>query len=330
MDTGTKGRILFLERLFLEHTDDDNVFSTEDLIRIYEESGYKANRHTIKADVDALNASGTEIISEREGGGKTYYHVGTRLFELAELKMLVDAVSSSRFITKAKSDTLIKKLTELTNEQNRPSLIAKIYTADQIKTTNPVVFQTVDTICKAIDAGKKISFHYYSYTPEKQRVFKNEGREYIVSPYALIWNDDRYYLAAQYKQEGSVVTFRIDRIHGVEVLNELAVRDDSFNPSEYASKTVMMYDGGITEQEVVLSCDNKLMQNVVDKFGEEIETDILNEDTFSAKVVVRPSRTFFSWVFGFCGGIRILEPASVREEYEQLLQDVLGKQTVKQ
>lgn len=329
-ENSTKGRILFLRQYLLDYTDDDHAVSTEDLIRIYEESDYKANRHTIKDDMDALAASGTEIISEREGGGKTYYHVGARLFELAELKMLVDAVSSSRFITKAKSDTLIKKLTELTNEQNRPSLTAKIYTADQIKTTNPVVFQTVDTICKAIDAGKKISFHYYSYTPEKQRVFKNDGKEYVVSPYALIWNDDRYYLAAQYKQEGAVVTFRIDRIHGVEILEEAAIRDDSFIPSEYASKTVMMYDGGIAEQEVVLSCDNKLMQNVVDKFGEEIETDILNEDTFSAKVVVRPSRTFFSWIFGFCGGIRILEPASVREEYEQLLQDVLEKQTGKQ
>ena len=330
MDVGTKGRILFLEKYLLNHTDDDYAVSTEDLIRICEENGYKANRHTIKDDIDTLNTSGTEIISEREGGGKTYYHVGTRLFELAELKMLVDAVSSSRFITKAKSDTLIKKLTELTNEQNRLSLIAKIYTADQIKTTNPVVFQTVDTICKAIDAGKKISFHYYSYTPDKRRVFKNEGKEYIVSPYALIWNDDRYYLAAQYKQEGSVITFRIDRIHGVEILEAAAVKDDSFNPSEYASKTVMMYDGGIAEQEVMLSCDNKLMQNVVDKFGEEIETDILDEDTFSARVVVRPSRTFYSWVFGFCGGIRILEPTSVRGEYEQLLRDVLEKQSSKQ
>ena len=330
MDSGTKGRILFLERYLLDHTDDDHAVSTEDLIRIYEENGYKANRHTIKDDVDALNASGTEIISEKKGCGKTYYHIGARLFELAELKMLVDAVSSSRFITKAKSDTLIKKLTELTNEQNRLSLTAKVFTADQIKTTNPVVFQTVDTIYRAIDVGKKISFHYYFYTPDKQRVFKNEGKEYVVSPYALIWNDDRYYLAAQYKQEGSVVTFRIDRIHGVEILDEAAILDDNFNPSEYASKTVMMYDGGIAEQEVVLSCDNKLMQNVVDKFGEEIETDILNGDIFSAKVVGRPSRTFFSWVFGFCGGIRILEPASVREEYEQLLQDVLEKQTGKQ
>ena len=214
MDMGTKGRILFLERYLLDYTDDEHSVSIENLIHNYEENGYKANRHTIKDDINTLNASGTEIISEREGGSKAYYHVGARLFELAELKMLVDAVSSSRFITKAKSDTLIKKLTELTNKQNRPALTAKIFTANQIKTTNPVVFQTVDTICKAIDASQKISFRYYFYTPEKQRVFKNEGKEYVVSPLALIWNDDRYYLAAQNKEMGSIVTFRIDRIHG--------------------------------------------------------------------------------------------------------------------
>ena len=312
--------------VFLDHTDDENCVSTEDLIRIYEENGFKANRHTIKDNIDTLDANGIEIICERKGSGKTYYHVGARLFELAELKMLVDAVSSSRFITKSKSDTLIKKLTELTNKQNRTSLTASIITAYHIKTTNPVVFQTVDTVYRAIDSGKKISFHYYCFTPEKRRVFKNEGREYVVSPYALIWNDDRYYLVAKYKQEESVVTFRIDRIHGVVILDESATKDDGFNPSEYARKTVMMYDGGVSEQEVVLSCDNELMQDVVDKFGEEIETDILNDDAFSAKVVVRPSRTFFCWVFGFCGGIRILKPQSVRNQYESLLREVLTMQ----
>ncbi len=326
MDTGTKGRILFLERYMLDHTDDENSVSTEELIRIYEENGYKANRHTIKDDIDILNQSGTEIISERMGSGKIQYHIGARLFELAELRMLVDAVSASQFITKAKSDTLIEKLGKLTNEQNRSSLSAKMFTAEQIKTTNPTVFQTIDTICRAIDAKRKISFRYFSYTPEKQRVLKNEGKEFIVSPYALLWNDDRYYLAAQYKQEGTVITFRIDRIHHVEITEEEAARDKGFDPSEYASKTVMMYDGGIDDQSVVLACENRYMQNVVDKFGEEIETDIINAETFSARIIVRPNRTFFSWVFGFCGGIRILEPPGVKEDYERLLEDVLKKQ----
>lgn len=324
-NTNNKGRILFLRQFMFENTDDEHSVSTDNMIRLYEEHGYKANRHTIKDDIDVLNGYGVEIIGERQGNGKAY-HIGTRLFELAELKMLVDAVSSSQFITKAKSDTLIEKLGQLTNAQNRPSLAAKIFTADQIKTTNPRVFQTVDTVCRAIDAGKKISFHYITYTPDKQRVLREEGRQYIVSPYALIWNDDRYYLAAQYKKEGSVITFRIDRFHDVEILEEDAVIDENFNPSDYASKTILMYDAGLQEQQVVLSCENRLMQNVVDKFGEDIATDVIDESHFVAKVLVRPSRTFYSWVFGFCGGIRIKSPQAVRIEYEALLEDVLRSQ----
>lgn len=125
---------------------------------------------------------------------------------------------------------------------------------------------------------------------------------------------------------GKIITFRIDRIHHVEITNEVTVRDKDFDPSEYASKTVMMYDGGVSEQSVVIACDNQYMQNVVDKFGEEIETDIINAETFSARIIVRPNRTFFSWVFGFCGGIRIIEPPGVKEDYERLLEDVLKKQ----
>ncbi len=329
INTGNKGRVLFLQQYMLEHTDDEHSVNTEELIRIYEEHGYKANRHTIRDDIAVLNEYGVEIIGERQGNGKVY-HIGSRLFELAELRMLVDAVSSSRFITKNKSDILIEKLTKLTNEENRPSLTAKIFTADQIKTTNPRVFLTIDIICRAITAGKKISFHYIAYTPQKQRVLRDEGRQYTVSPFALIWNDDRYYLAAQYKQENSVVTFRIDRINDVEILEENAIRGDSFNPSEYASKTLLMYDDGVSEQTVTLLSENKLMQNVIDKFGEEIETNIVDDEHFSAKVTVRPSRTFFSWVFGFCGGIRILSPQSVRRDYEELLRRVLSEQMEKE
>ena len=148
----TKGRILFLERYMLELTDDEHSITTDDLIRIYEENGYKANRNTIRDDVTVLNAAGIEILSERVGNGKIY-HIGARLVEHAELKMLVDAVSSSRFITMGKSEMLISKLAKLTNEQNRAALTARIFTADRIKTSNTVVFHTTDTICRAMEDG---------------------------------------------------------------------------------------------------------------------------------------------------------------------------------
>jgi len=321
----TKGRILFLERYLLDHTDDENSVTMEDLIHIYEENGYKANRHTISDDIATLNEYGIEIIGERRGNGNAY-HIGTRLFELAELKMLIDAVSSSRFLTKTKSDLLIEKITTLTNEENRSSLTAKIFTADQIKTSNTAVFIATDIICKAIEAEKKVQFHYVDYTPEKQKVLRNDGQLYSVSPYALIWNDDRYYLAAQYKQEDAVVTFRVDRMCDVDISEEDTANAESFNPSEYVRKTVLMFDDGLEEQEVVLCCENKLMQNVIDRFGEEIETTRIDESSFRAKVRVRPSRTFFSWVFGFCGGILIAEPEAVREDYEKQLRNVIYRQ----
>lgn len=159
--TGTKGRLLFLQKYMLEHTDDNHVVTTEDLLKIYQENGYKCQRTTIPDDFAALINAGMDIIIEQVSRNETSmnaYHIGSRLFELPELKMLVDAVSSSRFITAEKSEVLISKLTQLTNIENRKSLTAKIYTADRLKTSNTNVLVNIDVIEKAIDARKRFHF----------------------------------------------------------------------------------------------------------------------------------------------------------------------------
>ena len=320
-----KGKLLFLERFFLEHTDDEHPISTKDLMQIYKDHGFKANRNTIHDDVEILNEAGLDIMSERVGKGKGY-HVGKRLFDLADLKMLVDAVSSSRFITIGKSEELIGKLSKLTSEQNRAALTAKIFTADRIKTGNTTVPITTDVICKAIEAGKKIRFHYWNYNPKKEHILRHDGDWYIASPYALIWDDQRYYCAAYSDSRKKVVTFRIDRMCDVGVLEEPAVEDGDFNAAEYANSTFKMIDEGMDETLVTLICDNPFMQNVVDRFGEEIETGVIDENCFRASVTVRPSKTFFSWVVGFCGGIRIADPADVKERFEDTLRGILERQ----
>lgn len=320
-----KGRLLFLERYLLNHTDDDHPITTAELIKVYEEDGFKANRDTIRDDIDILNASGVEVLSSRIGRGKGY-HIGARLFELAELRMLVDAVSSSRFITLGKSERLIEQITKLTNEQNRPALTAKIYTADRIKSGNTSVFFSTDIICKAIDEERKIRFHYWNYNPQKEHVLRRDGEWLVASPYALIWDDQRYYLAAYSDYREKVVTFRVDRMCDVEVMDEAAVKDEGFNAAEFANSTFKMIDEGLSEVEVTLLCDNEFMQNVVDRFGEGIETEIVDNDTFRASVTVRPSKTFFSWVVGFCGGIRITGPEEVKERFEETLRGILEKQ----
>ena len=182
---GTKNRLLFLLQYMLDHSDEHNCVTTEDLLLLYAENGFNGNRNTIRDDIAALNDAGFEIAADIRHNKRAYYIIGRR-FELSELKMLVDAVSSCRFITKGKSEALIEKLTLMTNVENRPSLTAKVFTTERIKTTNPTVSQTMDMIRIAIDKGKKVSFHYIDYTPKKERVLRRGGQLYVVSPYAFI------------------------------------------------------------------------------------------------------------------------------------------------
>ena len=172
---GTKNRLLFLLQYLLEHTDDAHTISADKLMKIYEDNGFKGSRNTIRDDIAALNEAGFEIAGDIRHGKRVYYVIDRR-FELSELKMLVDAMSSCRFITKTKSEALIEKLTMMTNEANRPSLTAKVFTTDRIKTSNPTVSQTMDKIRIAIDERKKISFHYIDYTPEKKRILRRGGQ----------------------------------------------------------------------------------------------------------------------------------------------------------
>ena len=187
---GNKNRLLFLLQHMLDHSDEHNCVTTDDLLLLYAENGFNGNRNTIRDDIAALNDAGFEIAADIRHNKRAYYIIGRR-FELSELKMLVDAVSSCRFITKGKSEALIEKLTLMTNAENRPSLTAKVFTTERIKTTNPTVSQTMDMIRIAIDKGQKVSFHYIDYTPKKERVLRRGGQLYVVSPYAFISNTNR-------------------------------------------------------------------------------------------------------------------------------------------
>ncbi len=328
--SGSKGRVLFLQKYLEEHTDDDHFITTEELINLYEKNGYKAQRQTIADDVAVLISSGFEVIVNQIARNKTKtnaYHIGARLFELPELKLLVDAVSSSRFITAEKSELLISKLSQLTNEENRDGLVARIYTGDRLKTTNPNVLVNIDTIYNAIRDKKKITFHYWDYAPNKEKVLKHDGEDYVASPYVLIWNDDRYYVPCFSDKHQNTVKFRVDRMCDVQILNEEAYIDPNFNVAEYSKKVIKMYDDNLPEKNVTLRCKNELMRNVLDRFGEDIKTTIVDEESFRARVTVVPSSTFFGWVLYYKGGILIEKPAEVKRNYEEMLSVILGKQS---
>ncbi len=320
-----KGRLLFLEHYLQDHTDDEHTISTDELIALYLEHGFKANRNTIRDDIEILLSYGIDVIKTYKGKTRAYY-LGNRIFDLAEVKTLVDAVSSSRFITSQKSEELIQKLTLLTSVHNRDNLAHSAFVADRIKTVTPSVFIFIDKIDEAIGKCKKISFQYIDYLPDKTEILRHDGKVYVVSPQAFLWNDDRYYVLSYSEEKGCIVPFRVDRMRNVEMLPDDAVIDPNFNPSEYCRSVLKMYDGAAPEQEVVLVADNKHMISVIDRFGLDIETEVLDDDHFKAVVSICPSSTFFAWVFQFCGEIRIAGPTDVREKYKGLLSKVTSEQ----
>ena len=318
----TKSRLLFLQNYLFENTDDNHSISTNDLIAVLEANGFKANRKTVKDDVEMLIDADYDILIDKDGKSNSY-HYGSRTFQLPELKMLVDAVSSSRFISAEKSDVLIQKLTSLASKYEAQELTAKVFTADRIKADNGKIFLITDIVSRAIEQSRKISFQYYDYLPTKEKVLRNDGEVYIISPYALIWSEDRYYLVGYSDKRETLTPFRVDRMTVPEILEEDAVENTSFNPADFTNKVIQMYSG--TEQTVTLRCENDTMRSVIDKFGDNIRVNIVDDQHFTAQVQVQTSQTFYAWVFTFAGEIEITEPESVRSEYLAMARKVIGQ-----
>ena len=244
------------------------------------------------------------------------YFIGSRLFELPELKLLVDAVESSRFITPKKSEELIGKLGQLASSHQASQLNRHIYMDGTSKPENEAIYYIVDTLQTAIQAKRQVSFQYYEYLPTKEKVLKHDGYRYQFSPYALIWSRDYYYVVGWLEKHGKLAQFRVDRMTAMEPLALPAVQTPDFDPAEYIQKVFGMYPDDL--QTVTLLCENHLMRSVIDRFGESVQTETADEGHFRATVELAPSPPFFAWVFTFCGKIRITGPDHVLREMRDM------------
>jgi len=312
-----KSRILFLERYLYEYTDDDHALTTQELIDILHENGFKANRVTLKNDIESLIEAGYDIITEKSGKANTY-HYGTREFDYAQLQMLTDAVSSARFLTEKKSRELIDKIASICGKRQKEQLTARVYSINHVKADNSNVFIISDIITEAINRNRKISFQYYDYNGMKEKILRNGGEVYLVSPYAMVWNDDRYYLIAYSDKHKKPVSFRVDRMCLPEITTMERYSEPNFSVEEYVKTSFKMYSGHC--RKVILKCETRLMQNVIDRFGEGFPVQkTVEAGFFQAKVSVEISPPFYAWVFQFDGGIRILAPEDIRNEYDKML-----------
>ena len=315
-DNIMKKRLLMLIKLLQDHTDEDHPVSTRDIMAYYKENGMSSDRKTLDADIKLLQEQGFDLIKIKSSPNK--YYIASREFELPELKLLIDAVQSSRFITEKKSRELSKKLAGLASAEQAKELDRHTGVNGRAKSTNEQQLYTVDTITKAINEKKKIRYQYQEYDGKKRKILRNDGEVYVLSPYMLYWNEDFYYVVGYSGKRECITAFRVDRIVNIEILDEKAVKKPKgFKVSDYSSSIFGMYSG--PEAEVELECCNDLMKYIIDRFGEKIKVRPTENGTFLTTVTVELSPVFYGWVFQFGGGIRIINPTNAIKEFDAML-----------
>jgi len=316
----TKKRLLLILELLYRTTDEENPASTIDIVEYLDEKGFTIDRKTLKSDIALLLDMDYDIVTIKSSPNKYFW--GDRTFEIPELKMLIDAVSSSRFITKRKSDELIKKIASLAGEAQYDNMKRHIVATSRAKSDNKKIYYIVDAITDAINQKKKIQFKYTEYNADREKVFRHDGEVYTLSPYVLYWNEDYYYVVGYYDKRDMVAAFRVDRLHNPKVIEERAVpKPKDFNVDDYANKIFKMFDG--EDVMVELECENSLMKYIVDHYGLDIETKRTTEETFIAKVPATLSPTVYSWGFQFAGQMKIIGPEKAVEEFRDILKKQL-------
>lgn len=260
---------------------------------------------TIRGDIADLMSFGIDVVEQRRQ--QYQYFIGTRHFEASEVKLLIDAVQSSRFITAKKSTALIEKLSAFVGPSQADVLHRQLYVEQRAKADNESIYITVDRIQTAISRKRKIEFQYYKYLPTKEKHLKHEGMAYELSPYAMLWNNNSYYVAGHSARHGKIVKYRVDRIENLEILDEPQIPPaDGFDVSGFFSQEFSMLDG--TPCEVTLLCENALINSIIDRFGEDVETHIVNSSHFMVKATVDLSDIFYGWVFSSAGRMKLIAP----------------------
>lgn len=324
-----KLKLLFLYQILLQKTDEDHKISMEEILQALARCGVEAERKSIYSDIAALQDFGLDVMLQRGPGGG--YYVASRDFELPELKLLVDAIQCSRFITQKKSDELIHKIESLTSEPQARILQRQVYITDRIKTMNESIYYNIDALHSAISAGVQITFQYFEWSlnfdakDKIQKRYRHNGARYQVSPWALTWDDENYYMIAYEPISNSIRHYRVDKMEHI-ALTELQRQGqqlfrDRFNPADYSRKVFGMFSG--EEKIVRLRCENRFIGVLRDRFGSELMVQPLDKGYFAVNVTVAVSPQFFSWVFGLGGGVQILEPHDVRQQFQQQLKQLI-------
>ncbi len=321
--TNQKFKLYYLSRIMLEKTDDDHMIDMSEIKTALEAYGVTADRKSLYDDLEALRVLGVDVIGEKVGRNY-YYHVGGKQFEIAELKLLVDAIQSSKFITEKKSKELIKKLTDMASHYEATQLKRQVVVQGRVKTMNESIYYFVDDVHRAIAENKKIRFEYMKWNEQKKMVRRKDG-SYIVSPWALTWDDENYYLIAFDEEAGCIKHFRVDKLKSIEVLDELREGKEefkAFNLAKYAKMSFGMFGGKSTK--VKIAFDNEMAGVFIDRFGRDISIYPADKKGWSEITVdVAMSDQFLGWIFALGPKVKILSPENVVDRYKKELNEMV-------
>ena len=295
--TNQKLKLGYLIKILLERTDDTHSLTMPEIIEALAAYDISAERKSIYADLETIRDLGIDIIGEQKG--KTfYYHVAGRQFELAELKLLVDSVQASKFITHKKSLELISKIEKLTSHENAKLLRRQVYVTNRVKTPNEKIYNNVDKIHEAIAENKKITFRYFSLDVDKKKVYRKNGERYTESPVALTWDDENYYLITYKEKYDNYTHYRVDKMEGIEKTEaERVLAAAPFDLSSYTKTMFSMYGG--EETDVSIEFTNDLVGVLFDRFGTDIPILKKDAEHFTCRVRVAVSPHFLSWIMSF-------------------------------
>ena len=320
--TNQKLKLIYIIKYLMENTDENHKVTMADILRYLEGYEISAERKSIYADIEAIRNLGIDVVGEKIGRD-FYYYVVSRDFEVAELKLLVDAIQSSKFITEKKSSELIKKLQGLVSVHEAKQLQRQLYVSGGTKAINESIYYNIDAIHNAIGGNHKIQFQYFQWNVKKEMELRKNGEFYEVSPWALLWEDENYYLIAFDSVHREIRHYRVDKMLKISSVNETREGKEyfeKFNLVEYSKKNFGMFAG--EEEMVKLEVHNRLIGVILDRFGTDVMIIPANEEHFRVNVKVSVSSQFFGWLFGLGSDVKILAPENVVNRMKEELENI--------
>ncbi len=318
-NTEQKVKLLVLYDILCHFTDENHALNSDELISELAKHNISVSRKILPSDIALLNEYGYEVLSYKKK--YHYYYVVNRHFDTAEIAMLADVVKASKLNAEQKN-TLIKKLSEMVGSYQAENISKNIITYSNPKRSNKRLMYSVDAIDKAINERKKISFLYYSLNAKKEKVYRKDGGRYVTNPLVMVWNKDNYYLITYPDKHEGVTTYRIDRMEDVKIEETPIVEKKefiNFDIEKYRAQAFSMFGGEV--QNIELQFHPEMLDDIYDKFGEDIEIKAI-EDIYRIYAPIQVSPTFFAWVVGSRGKVRIISPQSVCEQFNEFVKTI--------